>query len=499
MTPETLINRIGNILPDFKEKFLNYVPIKDLPESVQKVIKESELQICIWDNKGIETSYTGSTFFKLIKSRNNGNEDLDDSDYKSKNRNSEDFYNEVVRTIQTKYQNAAYSKYKSEGELRNTGTDGFDSDYSVLWIIKFKSAPKLRERYVWQLLLNTLAEYVQNINHILDPDTLKMQDFNFMDKYQKYLFGQNAFLPESAVIEKLSVSPYERRQNKASVYFISKKQLDEIENNGKIAKISKVSLPGEGMICENNIKFVRKLLETCSNSSRCLLVEKKDKNSEICGILHNETILETMQDFFSLKFEGYGSWRLIYQDETILLYQEGTYFIDKDMKANNFREKLSHIPELKTNNTIELFVKILNKFEHLCHGGLMIIADDAETEAEFLCESACRGMKIEPLDLSDDDNLTLFFGMSSIDGATLVDFKGTCHGFGVILDGEAQVKGDMGSGARHNSASNYIFGKRRYAVIISEDKEKGITVLCQNEIKEKEIPINNRRNSKNSI
>ena len=83
MPPETLINRIGNILPYFKEKFLKNVPIKNLPESVQKVIKEGELHICIWDNKGKETSYTGSTFFKLIKSRNNGNEDFDDSAYKS--------------------------------------------------------------------------------------------------------------------------------------------------------------------------------------------------------------------------------------------------------------------------------------------------------------------------------------------------------------------------------------------------------------------------------
>lgn len=46
--------------------------------------------------------------------------------------------------------------------------------------------------------------------------------------------------------------------------------------------------------------------------------------------------------------------------------------------------------------------------------------------------------------------------MISIDGAALVDFDGCCHGFGVILDGKAQVKGDMGKGARHNSAGNYI-------------------------------------------
>ena len=58
----------------------------------------------------------------------------------------------------------------------------------------------------------------------------------------------------------------------------------------------------------------------------------------------------------------------------------------------------------------------------------------------------------------------------------MVGIDAICYGFGVILDGEARIKGERARGARYNSACNYIAGKNECAIIISEDKERGIEI-----------------------
>jgi len=61
--------------------------------------------------------------------------------------------------------------------------------------------------------------------------------------------------------------------------------------------------------------------------------------------------------------------------------------------------------------------------------------------------------------------------VTSIDGAVLVDFTGTCHAVGVILDGHASGKGDSSRGARFNSAVRYhdTQSGECLVIIVSED------------------------------
>lgn len=63
------------------------------------------------------------------------------------------------------------------------------------------------------------------------------------------------------------------------------------------------------------------------------------------------------------------------------------------------------------------------------------------------------------------------------DGAVMVDYNGVCYGFGIILDGRARLRGDVGRGSRFNSALNYATSHRCYAVVFSEDKENGIRII----------------------
>lgn len=68
-----------------------------------------------------------------------------------------------------------------------------------------------------------------------------------------------------------------------------------------------------------------------------------------------------------------------------------------------------------------------------------------------------------------------YTSITNIDGAAMLDKSGTCHGFGVILDGECVVKGNPSRGARFNSAYNYIAARKMarqsaVAIVISEDR-----------------------------
>ncbi|MBQ2257377.1 MAG: hypothetical protein II247_01715, partial [Lachnospiraceae bacterium] len=45
--------------------------------------------------------------------------------------------------------------------------------------------------------------------------------------------------------------------------------------------------------------------------------------------------------------------------------------------------------------------------------------------------------------------------------------------------GLARVRGEVGRGSRYNSSLNYIHNsnKKRWAIVFSEDKEKGIDII----------------------
>lgn len=68
----------------------------------------------------------------------------------------------------------------------------------------------------------------------------------------------------------------------------------------------------------------------------------------------------------------------------------------------------------------------------------------------------------------------VILNISSIDGAIMMDENCISYGVGLIVDGEAIVKGDVSRGARYNSIYNYIHIKKRedkryLAIVVSED------------------------------
>jgi hypothetical protein len=130
-----------------------------------------------------------------------------------------------------------------------------------------------------------------------------------------------------------------------------------------------------------------------------------------------------------------------------------------DVKAK-IEEKFPSLPPGAADGLWDL-VKHAMKAEH---GTMVIVSADAATEAARLTKSS-KGIKpFVP-------NETAIAAASAIDGGIMVDLAGTCHGIGIILDGEAGDGENPARGARYNSAIRYL---RRHPdsliAVVSEDK-----------------------------
>ena len=107
------------------------------------------------------------------------------------------------------------------------------------------------------------------------------------------------------------------------------------------------------------------------------------------------------------------------------------------------------------------------------HGTTIVFTTKAETESQRLSEyNRCE--RIEPVELLGNDSFIL--SLTAMEGALIADFDGKCYGIGAILDGEAVKPGNLGRGARYNSALNYVAWQRMKnpddlfcVIIISKD------------------------------
>lgn len=128
------------------------------------------------------------------------------------------------------------------------------------------------------------------------------------------------------------------------------------------------------------------------------------------------------------------------------------------------------------------FIKLFSVAEEQPHGSLLVVAQDAESEADRL---GSHGTRIEPTKLTPD----LYRQVSDIDGATLIKPHGICYAIGVILDGPAQPVGMPSRGARYNSAKRYVDtpDTRRLAVVVSTDQTVDVFPMLRPRIRHSDM------------
>lgn len=373
-------------------------------------------------------------------------------------------------------------------EIDGTGldiTDKMPGPYYVKWFVSIGKEQGNAGKHieiVASLIVSTLVEYVDNLNKITRnnqagiDEWFEKKKFDFMEYYIRELYKIFPSIPDVRTLTKISGLKYERRSNEGSIYFVNEENLQFIIKD--MIKFTKGSCLQENSA--ENIRKIRKLLEMCRESGRCLVARNGGSGSEIVGLLSDSQKMDNIE-CIKIHFDD-TKWQIYYGNEMVLKYQDAEYYINSDNEENVLEEKCK-----KAGLNYNIFGKIFQELEEkVSHGALVIIASDAKSQAETLCGTYNRGMQIEPIDITPE-NYQLLLGMASIDGAVLLDFSGRCYGFSVILDGLALVEGNSGKGSRYNSAINYIANRpdaeERIAFIRSEDKEKPSEIVRYEDLK----------------
>lgn len=221
---------------------------------------------------------------------------------------------------------------------------------------------------------------------------------------------------------------------------------------------------------KDNQREIRKLLEMAVDDY-CLLAICNAKINCIWGM--GKIIKKSKLHF--VEFSGYMKWKILYQNNELFAYEKERFYLSI---GDEIEKKLELIKPYFPTYDFAVLQKIIRELKKQEHGGMIIVSTNAKNETERLC-GLNRGRQIVPIKLVNEKEYIL--KMSSVDGAIVIDGKGTCYGFGVILDGKAEISGETSRGARYNSANNYVAlcnkrkkrkkrKKRVFACVVSEDK-----------------------------
>lgn len=210
-----------------------------------------------------------------------------------------------------------------------------------------------------------------------------------------------------------------------------------------------------------NYRAVRKLLQL-PKPDEALLCD----SSEIYGIGRiSEGYDPTNEDLFCVEFVGHAKWQLLHAGVPLMHVEYGVPSVPAGRRqVEQFTETFERLFPGATQENVKVVAKIVAAAPRLRHGTILVIASDAEEEAERF---GVQSTRIAPSQLTEE---LLNMG-SRIDGAILASPDGICHAIGVILDGEATSKGSAERGARYNSAIRYVYGRETpcLALVISDD------------------------------
>lgn len=173
----------------------------------------------------------------------------------------------------------------------------------------------------------------------------------------------------------------------------------------------------------------------------------------------------TRQDLFVVEFTKQHSWRLCHDTNELMTVTLGKPTLPaKRISEEAFDEHFQRSIDPAVGVNSKSIYRLVEAAAAQEHGALLVVSEMAEAEARRL------GGQVEPFILTAD----MVRSLTAIDGAVLMDPTGSCHGLGVILDGQAAESWDPSRGSRYNSAMRYVSTKRGQghkcmAVVVSED------------------------------
>jgi hypothetical protein len=208
------------------------------------------------------------------------------------------------------------------------------------------------------------------------------------------------------------------------------------------------------------IRGARKLLQL---SSKKLALHTDSKS--IYGLVEERGYSEEEENLFKIRFIGHYHWEVAHTNRVLMKVKYGQPYLPKPpFNIAKFRKDLPRIFGKMTEKHINRILDLIHEAEKEKHGTLLLITKAAKIEAERL-RTQCTPIKPKRLTTKMLRNLT------PIDGAVVLNPKGTCYAVGAILDGLATEEGAPSRGARYNSAIRYRSASKHpcMLIVISED------------------------------
>ncbi|MEZ6136986.1 MAG: diadenylate cyclase [Pirellulaceae bacterium] len=211
----------------------------------------------------------------------------------------------------------------------------------------------------------------------------------------------------------------------------------------------------------DNFRAVRKLLELAGDEEA--LISNSDVVTALGKIVGNYDT--SKEDLFVIEFVGHAKWQLVHGGIVLMRVEHGIPQLPKvERQITRFNETFERLFPDSTARQRQVIKGIVRKATNLHHGTIIVISDQAESEAVRLGSQAT---SIEPVRLTDN----LIDKASQIDGAILVSPDGICHAIGAILDGVANCKGNSERGSRYNSTVRYVYASQCACIglVVSDD------------------------------
>ena len=191
----------------------------------------------------------------------------------------------------------------------------------------------------------------------------------------------------------------------------------------------------------------------------------------------------TSQEVFVVEFLDHCHWRLLYDDQVMLISRYGSPSLPRDaFPRHRLLDTYRRLFPEASAEDIDRFIALFQAALGQSHGSMMIVAQEAQAEANRL---GGQGTRIDPIVMTPD----LYHQVTGIDGAVIIDPHGVCHAIGVILDGPARPEGTASRGARYNSAIRYVGSSdaSRLAVVVSDDDTVDVIPVLRPQIRRSDL------------
>lgn len=334
-------------------------------------------------------------------------------------------------------------------------------------ILKYILAEIVKEAKYGELIRKNLLDGLMQKNSFDDRAIL-------MGKYTRKFLRDNGMPSEELLIE-LSAQRYEGSESEARIYVEADcpQQHNEIfafDSSGDSAR----------RLESGKLRTIRKLMEISKRKALQLLANRELCITGLISIADGEQE-ETDKKSNYICFSGYMQWSVYIKGKEEICYKQGKYYINssagRDIYAGKVCQFKNKIGARLNQDIIARIENLVETLKDQRHGTTVIITDD-QNEPIRLC-GVGRGILVEAEKekgfMTEDNRFDRekLLSITGIDGALFLDLQGKCTAVGVIVDGVAEVSGDIGRGARYNSIYNYIYQKRERGSGCKESRNNG--------------------------